>query len=184
MLHLGVYVAYLLLFIHVAAGVMQTERSLVLPTLLSTGFLLLLGLHVAAARTGGVRVATKGVAAGDGFVDVGAVEDFREGRGRVVSVGGRRLAVFQHLGRIFATSNVCRHQGGPLGEGRILDGCITCPWHGWNYRPEDGCSPPPFVETVETYTTRVLEGRLWVRAEANPLRTVCPGSRSGKGGLE
>ncbi len=30
-------------------------------------------------------------------------------------------------------SNVCQHQNGPLGEGEIIDGCITCPWHGFQY---------------------------------------------------
>jgi nitrite reductase/ring-hydroxylating ferredoxin subunit len=29
-------------------------------------------------------------------------------------------------------------QNGPLGEGRIVDGCITCPWHGYQYRPDTG----------------------------------------------
>lgn len=180
-LHLGAYLAYLLLFIHVAAGVVQAERSVIPPTLLSAGFLLLLGLHVAAARKGFVRRPAVGAAVAEGFVDVGEVEAFQEARGRVVTVGEGRIAVFRHRNRIFATSNVCRHQGGPLGEGRILDGCITCPWHGWNYRPEDGCSPPPFEETLETHATRIVGGRLWVRAEVNPLRTVCPGSESTKG---
>ena len=32
-------------------------------------------------------------------------------------------------------------QGSP-GEGRIIDGFVTCPWHGFQYRPDDGASPP------------------------------------------
>jgi nitrite reductase/ring-hydroxylating ferredoxin subunit len=72
------------------------------------------------------------------------------------------VALFLDDGRIYAISNVCRHQGGPLGEGRILDGCVTCPWHGWQYRPADGCSPPPFAERVETYAVRVIDGEVWI----------------------
>jgi Rieske Fe-S protein len=25
--------------------------------------------------------------------------------------------------------SVCAHAGGPLAEGKIVDGCIECPWH-------------------------------------------------------
>ena len=32
-------------------------------------------------------------------------------------------------------ANVCAHQNGPLGEGRIIDGCVTCPWHGLSVPP-------------------------------------------------
>ena len=71
-----------------------------------------------------------------------------------------------------AISNVCRHQNGPLGEGRIIDGCVTCPWHGFQYRPDDGASPPPFTEKVATFRVRVEEDRVWV----DP-RPQAPGTR-------
>ena len=64
--------------------------------------------------------------------------------------------------RVAALSNVCQHQNGPLGEGRIVDGCVTCPWHGYQYRPEDGRSPPPFTEAVPTFAVRVERGRVLV----------------------
>ena len=34
------------------------------------------------------------------------------------------------------------------GEGRVIDGCITCPWHGYQYLPANGRSPAPFTEKV------------------------------------
>ena len=71
---------------------------------------------------------------------------------------GERVAVFRHGDKLSALANVCAHQNGPLGEGRIMDGCVTCPWHGFQYRPEDGCSPPPFTEKVATYRLK-LDGR-------------------------
>ncbi len=94
----------------------------------------------------------------------------------MVVVAGQRIAVFQYDGRVFATSNVCRHQGGPLGEGRVIDGCVTCPWHGWNYEIEDGVSPPPFNEVIPTYRVEVAEGRVRVNPWANPLKTINAGA--------
>ena len=58
-----------------------------------------------------------------------------------------------------------------LGEGRIVDGCITCPWHGYQYRLADGCAPPPFTEKLATYRVRLERGIL----EVDP-RPLPPGT--------
>jgi hypothetical protein len=55
-----------------------------------------------------------------------------------------------------------------LGEGKILDGCITCPWHGYQYLPETGASPPPFVEKVPTFNVRIQNGRVLIHPKPNP----------------
>jgi nitrite reductase/ring-hydroxylating ferredoxin subunit len=175
-MHLGVYAAYGLVLVHVALGALQSERTAIYPAAMALGFLVVAGLHLAAARQEAVIDQADDVAEQDGFAATCGVGEVTEGRGKVVSVGGQRVALFRHQDRIFATSNVCRHQGGPVGEGRVIDGCITCPWHGWNYQPEDGCSPPPFKETLATYDTRVIDGRVWVKTSANPLGARCAGS--------
>ena len=175
-MHLGVYAAYGLVLVHVALGALQAERSAVYPVLLALGFAFVAGLHLTAARKEARLENTNTRTEQDGFVSVCRVEEVAEGRGKVVFVMGQRVALFRHQARIFATSNACRHQGGPVGEGRIVDGCITCPWHGWNYQPEDGCSPPPFKEVLATFVTKVIGDRVWVKARANPLGKRCAGS--------
>ncbi len=175
-LHLGVYAAYGLLLVHVAFGALQSERSPAYPLVLGLGFVVIAGLHLAAARKEARLDRAELGAEQDGFISVCRASEVREGRGRVVMARGQRVALFRQQARIFATSNVCRHQGGPVGEGQIVDGCITCPWHGWNYQPEDGCSPPPFQEVLETYNIRVIAGHVWLKATANPLGTRCAGS--------
>jgi sulfoxide reductase heme-binding subunit YedZ len=175
-LHLGVYAVYGLVLAHVAFGVLQSERSPLYPLVWALGLVVVAGLHVAAARRESRTDQQPVQAVETGWEDVGSMAEPVEGRGRVVTVGGQRLALFRRDGRLFATSNVCRHQGGPLGEGRIVDGCITCPWHGWNYRPEDGVSPPPFQERVTTHEVRVVAGRVRVRVEALPLGTPSLGA--------
>ena len=77
-------------------------------------------------------------------------------------INGENIAIFKYDGKISAIHNVCKHQMGPLGEGRIVDGCITCPWHGYQYLPHNGQSPPPFTEKVKTYDVKILEGYVWV----------------------
>ncbi len=175
-MHLGVYLAYGCVLAHVAFGILQSERSAVYPALLIAGFFVVSGLHLAAARKEFLLDRNSRSAERDGFVATCSIDEIADGHGKVVFVGGQRIALFRHQDRIYATSNVCRHQGGPIGEGRIVNGCITCPWHGWNYQPEDGCSPPPFKEVISTYKTRIVGNQIWVAIATNALGSRCDGS--------
>jgi len=130
-----------------------------------------LTLHVIAARREARTDNELPVVAKDGYVDVCALSAIPEYRAKVVCAGGERVAVFRYDGKVSAVSNVCRHQNGPLGEGRIVDGCITCPWHGYQYKPENGSAPPPFKEKVATYAVRVRNGRVQIDPRANPPGT-------------
>lgn len=169
-LHLMVYVAYGLLVAHVGFGAGQMDGGGWILGATAVGFVGLAALHLAAARR---EVAVdREPFAEEGWVPVCGVDDIAEGRARVLAAGGERVAVFRHGDGFSAVSNVCQHQNGPLGEGRIVDGCITCPWHGYQYLPESGASPPPFTEKVCTFRLRVSEGRVWL--DPRPLP---PGTR-------
>jgi len=171
-LHMLVYVAYGLLILHVVLGVLQAETNPLLAGLLACGFVWVVGLHgVAGMRERRLDRPHVGESR-DGFVRACAVDDIREHRARIVCLSGERVAVFRYDGKISAVSNVCQHQNGPLGEGQIVDGCITCPWHGYQYVPETGVSPPPFTEKIPTFRVRVGDGQVWV--DPRPLP---PGTR-------
>ena len=174
-LHMMVYVAYGLLVLHVSFGILQSELSPVYVVSVALGFITVLGLHLAAGlreipldREGARPISSP---AADGFINVCSVAEIPEKRARIVCLGGERVAIFKYDGKISAVSNVCQHQNGPLGEGRILDGCITCPWHGYQYLPETGASPPPFTEKVPTFDVRVVAGRVLVHPQPHPPGT-------------
>ncbi|MCC6678019.1 MAG: ferric reductase-like transmembrane domain-containing protein [Phycisphaerales bacterium] len=172
-LHMLIYAAYALLIAHIALGALQHERSIVYPILLTAGAAITISLHLIT----GLREARKDsaqppAAANDGFIDVASVDDIPDRRAIVVSLPSReRIAVFRYDGKVSAVTNVCEHQGGPLGEGKVIDGCITCPWHGWQYRPGDGCSPPPFTEKIPTYEVRISARRVLINPQPRPRGT-------------
>ncbi|HWA15018.1 MAG TPA: ferric reductase-like transmembrane domain-containing protein, partial [Gemmatimonadales bacterium] len=70
-LHMLVYVAYVLLLIHVAFGSMQSTSGRGLPIALSLGAALVFGLHLAAGRKGRADDHTEPARAPDGWVDAG-----------------------------------------------------------------------------------------------------------------
>jgi nitrite reductase/ring-hydroxylating ferredoxin subunit len=176
-LHMLVYVAYALLIGHVTLGVLQSETSPVLVIATGLGLATVLGLHLAASRHERRVDATKLNAVPEGFVDACDVHRIPEKCAAVCSINGERVAIFKYDGKISAISNVCRHQNGPLGEGKIIDGCVTCPWHGFQYLPETGASPPPFSEKVSTFQTKIVNGRVLVNPTPHPPGTRIEPSR-------
>lgn len=174
-LHMSVYFAYALLVLHVTFGVLQGEGSPLYVGATSIGLATVLGLHMVAGRKevglDNPEFRNPKSETDDGFVDACAVADIPENRARIVCLSGERVAIFKYDGKLSAVSNVCQHQNGPLGEGKIVSGCITCPWHGYQYQPDTGASPPPFVEQVPTFNVRVRDGRVFVHPKPNPAGT-------------
>jgi nitrite reductase/ring-hydroxylating ferredoxin subunit/DMSO/TMAO reductase YedYZ heme-binding membrane subunit len=165
-IHMLVYVAYSLLVAHVTLGALQSERSRGLAVLTAAGFFMVIGLHLAAARKENAIDRLQLYRESD-FVFACRVEEIPENRARIVPIAGERVAIFRYDGMISAVSNVCQHQNGPLGEGKIIDGCITCPWHGYQYRPRDGRAPAPFTEKVPTFDVQLKKGEVWIARKPN-----------------
>lgn len=169
LLHTLVYAAYALLIGHVTLGVLQAETSPVLAISLGFGLILVVGLHLISAFK--ESNLDKEVDSNNDFVEACRIEEIPEKRACIRTISGERVAIFKYDGRISAVSNVCQHQNGPLGEGRIIEGCITCPWHGFQYLPETGASPPPFSEKIPTFNVKIREGRVFVHKKPNKAGT-------------
>ena len=158
-IHMAAYFAYASIVSHVALGHLQSAINPVFLATFVAAVSAVTALHLLAARRGrGKRVLPR--FAGDAsWLDAGHVDEIADSRALIVDLeNGERVAIFRHDGKLSAVANACAHQNGPLGEGRVVDGCITCPWHGYQYRLEDGCSPPPYSEKLATYRVR-LDGR-------------------------
>ncbi|NOS56092.1 MAG: Rieske 2Fe-2S domain-containing protein [Cyclobacteriaceae bacterium] len=159
-LHMMVYVAYTLIILHVLLGVLQFETSPMFFSLLGLGMTSIITLHLISGSKEYKK--DKAIENVNGFVRICSVSEIEEKRAKVVCLQDERIAIFKYDQKISAISNVCKHQNGPLGEGRIIDGCITCPWHGYQYLPHNGSSPPPFKEKVVTYQVKVIDDEVWV----------------------
>jgi len=176
-LHMLVYVAYGLLVAHVTLGALQSETSPVLASALIVAASTVVSLHLAAAFREKRIDRARHSAAADGFVEVCKVDRIPEKCATIVALSGERVAVFRYDGKISAISNVCQHQNGPLGEGRVIDGCVTCPWHGYQYQPETGAAPAPFKEKIPTFRVKVVEGSVFVHPRPNPPGTYVEPAR-------
>lgn len=162
-IHMSVYWAYALIVAHVMLGAAQGQKGLAYAIIVGAGAALLTLLHVLAGRRE-FRFDRSAAPDLDGWLRVGPADEIEDGRAKVVAVvEGERIAVFRDGSTFHAVSNLCPHQGGPLGEGRVLDGCVTCPWHGFQFRLTDGRAPAPFTDQVAIYATRVADAIVYVR---------------------
>lgn len=172
-LHMAIYPAYALVVAHVAFGYLQAATNPALAVLVAVSVVLLVLLHLAAALKTWREDRDVATAAADApWIVAGRVGEIAEGRAIIVRPPqGEKVAIFRHEGRLSAVTNLCAHQNGPLGEGRVVDGCITCPWHGFQYRLEDGCAPPPFTEKLATYRLRLDGDQVLLDPRPNPPGT-------------
>lgn len=50
----------------------------------------------------------------------------------------RRVAVFNVNGTLYGIESECKHMKASLTTGGVVDGILTCQWHGWKYDLETG----------------------------------------------
>jgi nitrite reductase/ring-hydroxylating ferredoxin subunit/DMSO/TMAO reductase YedYZ heme-binding membrane subunit len=171
-MHMAVYVAYGLVVMHVALGALQGNRGLFLPIFVGGSFVIVAALHLVAGARG--RAIDRGSALdAEGWIPVGPALSIPDKRARIVAApSGERIAIFRDGDQVGALTNVCAHQNGPIGEGKIIDGLITCPWHGYQYQLKNGCAPPPFTEKLPTYRVRLKDGIIEVDPRPLPAGTA------------
>ena len=74
-----------------------------------------------------------------------------------------RVAVFRtDEDQVFALENRCAHRGGPLSEGIVHGGAVTCPLHNWVYDLATGKAMGADEGEVRTYPVRVIDGRVLI----------------------
>nr|WSX74525.1 Rieske (2Fe-2S) protein [Streptomyces sp. NBC_00899] len=105
-----------------------------------------------------------------GWHSVGPLEDFPHEQPVRRMVGEVAVAVVRDGdGSCRALADVCSHDGGPLSQGHVEDGCLLCPWHGSSFRLADGWNATgPATAPQPAFDTRVDDGRLYVRLRTPP----------------
>ena len=66
------------------------------------------------------------------WIKVGALTDIPKQGARCISAGDMTIAIFRSANdEVFALEDKCPHKNGPLSQGIVHDGCVTCPLHNW-----------------------------------------------------
>lgn len=74
-------------------------------------------------------------------------------------------------GKPYCLSDVCCHRGGALHRGKVADGCIACPYHGWEFNGAGQCTKIPAMgddfsipkrARIDSYAVEERLGLVWV----------------------
>jgi nitrite reductase/ring-hydroxylating ferredoxin subunit/uncharacterized membrane protein len=129
-----------------------------------------LGGHLAYALGVGVDTTVFHTAPTD-WTDVAVLDDLPDGRPVARALGETPVLLLRRGSQVAAINDRCTHRGGPLHEGELADGCITCPWHGSQFRLDGGPSDGtvrrgPASRPQERFETRVVDGHVQARRVA------------------
>ncbi len=90
------------------------------------------------------------------WTKIAKLADIPDDEGLEVQVGEVELALFRVGEKVLCVENSCPHRGAALAEGRIQDGEVICPWHGWRFSLENGaCSSLPSSEPATCFEARI-----------------------------
>ena len=67
------------------------------------------------------------------LIAAGNTADLLPGDSIQIETDNDTISVFNVDDTFYATSDICPHAQGPLHQGFIENGRITCPWHGWSF---------------------------------------------------
>lgn len=126
-----------------------------------------LGGHLSFRRGVGVDH-TAFLEAPDDWTAVADEATVKESEPLLVEAAGAEIVLVLEGGSLYALLERCAHQGGPLHEGRIENGCVVCPWHSSRYRLSDGAAlSGPTAHPQPTLQVRVRDGKVEVRRPAD-----------------
>lgn len=98
--------------------------------------------------------------------------DLPRNRPAAVKLAGRSLALFRtDDGRPGAVADQCAHRRMRLSLGKVEQGRLICPYHGWSYTYDgQGESPsaPRMQACVTSYACAEASGVIWIKARGSP----------------
>ena len=104
----------------------------------------------------------------DAQVHAGSLTDLAARGRKVVKAGRKQIALFHSPKGVFACNNRCPHEGYPLVEGSLAEGCIlTCNWHNWKFDLEDG-ETLVGGDTLRRYPVKIDGDDVWIDVSDPP----------------
>ena len=129
-----------------------------------------LGIATAAAYLGGDLVYRQRIGVTHAVTDV--PEEFTpvlasaalaDGTMQRVQSGDMDVLLVRRDGRVCALAHACAHLGGPLSEGELKADTVVCPWHGSEFRLDDGTVVNgPSTHTQPCFAVRERDGQIEV----------------------
>lgn len=99
------------------------------------------------------------------FIIAAESKQVKEGRAKAVNVNGKKIALFRWQGNVYALRDHCPHQGAPLSDGFVDDGCAVCFYHDWKFNLADGAFVHNPALRIPTFTVQEKDEKILIAME-------------------
>lgn len=98
------------------------------------------------------------------FVEAAKLSDIPDPGKQLLEIEDRLVVLIHVGGQFYCIDDVCTHDDGPLGEGRLEDHTIACPRHGAKFDIRDGRAlTMPATEPTGAHDVKVEGESVFVR---------------------
>jgi 3-phenylpropionate/trans-cinnamate dioxygenase ferredoxin component len=95
------------------------------------------------------------------YFEIAPADELHDGERLFVEIGGKPIVIFKIAGNFFSIADVCSHDDGPVGEGKLEGYNITCPRHGAQFDVRSGkVVQMPAVVDIPAYPVKVIDGTI------------------------
>ena len=102
----------------------------------------------------------------DDWLEIGRIEQIPRRGARCVNTPAGKIAMFRTMeDQVYAIENRCPHKNGPLSEGIVHGGSVTCPLHNWVFDLATGKAQGADEGQVRTFPVSVVDGRIFMAAD-------------------
>ncbi len=99
------------------------------------------------------------------FVTVAKTTDLQPGQLKSFEVNGQLILLANWEGTLFATQDICTHDGGTLSDGELIGGEVECPRHGAHFDLQTGRATLPAAMPIKTFPVKIERDNILVAIE-------------------
>jgi nitrite reductase (NADH) small subunit len=100
------------------------------------------------------------------WIEITPLKDIPVLGSRIVETEDINIAVFRGSDdQVYAVRDACPHKQGPLSQGIMHDGTVTCPLHNWKINLSNGEAQGPDSGCVQVYPIKVEEGQVYLKLQ-------------------
>lgn len=97
------------------------------------------------------------------WTEIAKLEDIPRLGARVLRTDTMDIAIFRtSADQVFALRDQCPHKGGPLSQGIVHGGTVTCPLHNWKIDLASGEAQGPDQGCTNSYPVKVESGIVYL----------------------
>lgn len=103
------------------------------------------------------------------FIRVATLQEVPPGTAKQIEAGGRKIAVVNVRGTVYAVDDTCTHEDQSLSAGPVAGEILVCPKHGSRFHAPSGrVLSLPAVQPVGTYPVKLEDDAILISLEGSP----------------